>query len=116
MLYGASSMGMTLHFHYCCGKLKGIDLVAVQHHCYKNKTERVSNKSCCDNKEVSIKIDDAQFASATYHPSFHPESVTFNDLHLATIQVYRKSNSFQLQQDKLLPDKERIHWLCIYRI
>ena len=53
LVYGAASSGMTLHLHYCCGKLDKIDLAPVKHKGCGSE-HKLGKKSCCDNKELSI--------------------------------------------------------------
>ncbi len=55
LVYAISSSGTTLHIHYCCGKIDKIDFKADKRdHCPFDK--KLSQKSCCDNKEVEFKI------------------------------------------------------------
>ena len=69
LVYGASSSGMTLHLHYCCGKLDRIDLSPVQHHC--GGESKVSKKSCCDNKELNFDLKADQTPVKVLVPAFH---------------------------------------------
>src|SRR5215217_4895397 len=72
IMYGASTYGMTLHFHYCCGKLKNIDFTSPKNnHCGRGKTHTMGSKPCCDNKQVEIKLKGEQAAAKTFHPAFH---------------------------------------------
>jgi hypothetical protein len=55
LAYGLSSTGMTLHLHYCCGKLDKVDFSGPgSRHCGKDCL--VKNKSCCDDKQIDLKI------------------------------------------------------------
>jgi len=55
MVYGLSSSGMTLQFHYCCGKLKSIQLSAVtEKQC--GMKHSMFNKPCCNDKQVEFKL------------------------------------------------------------
>jgi hypothetical protein len=56
IIYGANVSGMTLHFHYCCGKLKSIDLNAATKNCFGLMDHNMSKKKCCDNKQLTISI------------------------------------------------------------
>ena len=58
MLYTVSSTGMTLQFHYCCGKLKNIEVSAhpVKEDC--GKKHKMGSKACCETKEVKSDKDD----------------------------------------------------------
>ncbi len=49
---------MTLHFHYCCGKIDKVDFAPLK----KDNcpvTKHLDNKSCCDNKHIELKIKDS---------------------------------------------------------
>jgi hypothetical protein len=59
MVYGLSSTGMTINFHYCCGKLKKVEFSSAQLDCGM-KMKHSSGKKCCDNKQVDLKVKDAQ--------------------------------------------------------
>lgn len=53
--YGLSSFGMTLHIHYCCGKVDNVKLAPVKDHsCGVDKPGK--KKACCDDKQVDLKI------------------------------------------------------------
>lgn len=68
LVYGVSSSGMTLHLHYCCGKLDRIDLSPVQHHC--GGENKVSKKSCCDNRALTFDLKADQTAVKLLVPAF----------------------------------------------
>ena len=55
MVYGLSSTGMTVNFHYCCGKLKKVEFSAAEVECGM-KMKHTSSKKCCDNKQVELKV------------------------------------------------------------
>lgn len=55
MVYGLSSTGMTLHFHYCCGKLDKIDFNAPTKDNFP-LSSRFIQKNCCDSKTIEFKI------------------------------------------------------------
>ena len=55
MVYGLSSTGMTVNFHYCCGKLKKVEFSSKQVECGM-KMKHSSSKKCCDNKQVELKV------------------------------------------------------------
>lgn len=53
--FGFSSAGMTLHMHFCCGRIETVKLVPVNDdHCAVDQKKR--NNNCCDDKQVEIKI------------------------------------------------------------
>jgi hypothetical protein len=56
MLYGASSSGVTLQLHYCCGKFKNIEWKQVKDDgCGSEHT--MGAKPCCEYKAVSFSED-----------------------------------------------------------
>ncbi|HNP23004.1 MAG TPA: hypothetical protein PKM63_03295 [Panacibacter sp.] len=58
LIYSVSSTGMTLHFHYCCGKIDKIDLSPVKKdNCPEKK--HIDSKSCCDDRHIELKIKDS---------------------------------------------------------
>ena len=59
MIYGFSSTGMTVNFHYCCGKLKKVEFSSAQIECGM-KIKHNSSKKCCDNKQLDLKVKDDQ--------------------------------------------------------
>ncbi|RYY47385.1 MAG: hypothetical protein EOO06_12615 [Chitinophagaceae bacterium] len=117
LVYGLSSTGMTVHFQYCCGKLEKIDLVPpITNHCVGDKGNKIENKKCCDDKEVSLKISSEQSPAKILHPASFLIAIktVLPDLFL--------SSSFETK--KLLPEvfappplkKELTHLYCTYRI
>ena len=55
LVYSLSSTGMTVNFHYCCGKLKKVEFSSTQIACGM-KTKHSSSKKCCDNKQLELKV------------------------------------------------------------
>lgn len=97
IMYGTSSFGMTIHFHYCCGKLKKIDLTPPKESdCKAVSTHMMGAKRCCDNKQVELKIKSEQDASKVFHPSFH--------LDAAEPLQHNYSAFTPLQNKKLIPE------------
>jgi hypothetical protein len=58
-VYGLSSTGMTISFHYCCGKLKKVEFSSAQVECGM-KMKHSSGKKCCDNNQIDLKVKDDQ--------------------------------------------------------
>ena len=63
LMYGYSSLGMTIQFHYCCGKLESIK-VSPAHAVYCN--EDMGSKPCCEDKQVSSKHADHEFSTVVW--------------------------------------------------
>lgn len=55
LFYGLSSSGMSVTFHYCCGKLDDITFTSdFKNNCLDG--EHFSKQKCCDNKKVDLKL------------------------------------------------------------
>jgi len=75
-MYGTSSFGMTVHFHYCCGKLKAVDFQSPKKKdCPAGKMQHMGTKPCCDDTKVDVKLTGEQAPTAIFHPSFHTDAV-----------------------------------------
>lgn len=77
LIYGVSSPGATLYVHYCCGKIDKIDFTgSKKENCpFQNK---ISQKGCCDNKEVELKIKSDYKAETEVKAFFKVYDVTIN--------------------------------------
>jgi len=54
VFYALASFGISLHFFYCCGKLKSVSLTS---HVSETKDCPVQKgKNCCENKTVDAKV------------------------------------------------------------
>ena len=64
LIYGLSSSGMTLNFHYCCGQLETVDLSPVEKESCENCHDQVPAQnsviSCCENKAVDLRVSSEQ--------------------------------------------------------
>ena len=64
LVYGLSSSGMTVQFHYCCGKLKNIKLSSVtEKQC--GMKHSFGKKPCCDDRQIELKLKSDQKAEQT---------------------------------------------------
>jgi hypothetical protein len=63
--YCLASLGVSINYFYCCGKLKTVSLVAAIEE--KNCTGK-SEKGCCKNKTITVKlkIDQKESTHETY--------------------------------------------------
>ncbi len=59
LLYILSSSGVAIKAHYCCGKLKSVNLVL------NSADEKECNKKCCWDKLAFYKVDDTENATST---------------------------------------------------
>lgn len=66
LLYIISSSGVAIKAHYCCGKLKSLNLVL------HSDEEKNCSKRCCWDKLAFYKVDDTENSSSTitFSPSF----------------------------------------------
>jgi hypothetical protein len=86
VLYSATSFGMTLHMHYCCGKLDKVSFSSKSSYNCKFYKATINSKSCCDNKDFEIKMKIDQEASSNHFVSF--EQQPFVSLHLYTSHLF----------------------------
>lgn len=55
LVYSLSSSGMSVTFHYCCGKLDDITFTSdYKKNCLDGK--HFSKQKCCDNKKLDLKL------------------------------------------------------------
>jgi hypothetical protein len=93
MVYGVSSMGMTVHFHYCCGKLKTVDLTpAKADKCLKKSSYGSNSKPCCEEQKVELKIKDDQSAAKVFNSLAYQEAVNpnYEEHFINSPEVHRK--------------------------
>ena len=69
LVYGLPSTGASLHLHFCCGKLDDVSF-SVKHKpgCTK---QGASNKICCNNVALDLKIDADQQPASKVMPVFN---------------------------------------------
>ena len=67
LFYIISSSGVAIRAHYCCGKLRSLNLVL-----NSSEDKECKKKACCSDKLAFYKIDDTENASSviTFSPSF----------------------------------------------
>ena len=76
LVYGYSATGMTLHLHYCCGKLKSIEWSPVgDNEC--GKKHNMGTKPCCETKQISSsKSTDQEYSLIVTEPvQFSKEAI-----------------------------------------
>ncbi len=56
-VYGFSASGMTVQFHYCCGKFKNVDWTPVKRSGCGNE-HKMGSKPCCETKQVIANASD----------------------------------------------------------
>ncbi len=116
--FGFSSAGMTLHVHFCCGRLDMVKLVPVNDdHCPIDHKERQNN--CCDDKQVEIKIkEDYKNEKSTQLKLKGHESDGYSMPAAARIANPIKSglNSITTNSPAASPPLKIYKANCIYRI
>ncbi|MFL5773205.1 MAG: HYC_CC_PP family protein [Flavisolibacter sp.] len=65
LVYGLSSMGMTIHAHYCCGELEKIGLQATVCKMDCPASTEINGKSCCDEKQVQLSLK-SEYSNAKF--------------------------------------------------
>ena len=106
-------MGMSLHLHYCCGKLDKVDLSSIEHNC-SNKLQ-FKDKSCCDDRQIDLKIKTAYNLEKFVQSQFHFDAITALQIEASPIAPTKSS--------RLIPEvfappplKDRTVLFCVYRI
>lgn len=84
-LYLASSLGITVHVHYCMGKIEGISLLQGEKErcgrCGMKKAE--SKKGCCNDKYKTFKVTDHKLCEKANN-----QSNIFFSASIPTITLY----------------------------
>jgi len=117
LVYALPSTGASLQLHFCCGKLDDVSL-SVKHKpgCAK---QEASNKVCCNNVEVDLKIDADQQLLAKLMLQLNagpalPAATHYWLQHLPALLVYtaHKSNGPPLAEGQLPTYIKN----CVFRI
>jgi hypothetical protein len=58
LMYGLSSFGITVHIHYCCGKIDAVNLSPVKKDNCPVK-DKAAGRKCCDDRQIELKIKDS---------------------------------------------------------
>ena len=118
IMYGASTYGMTLHFHYCCGKLKNIDFTSPKNkHCGRGKTHTMGSKPCCDNKQVEIKLKGEQTPAKILQALFHSDALKpFHQEYFILSPVESKKLVPEIFAPPPAPSQPLFILNCVFRI
>ncbi|MGZ8560130.1 MAG: HYC_CC_PP family protein [Flavisolibacter sp.] len=60
---------MTLHFHFCCGQLKTVDLTEPEDSNCHGKSANSMDPKCCDDQKVEIKLKGEQHGATVFSPT-----------------------------------------------
>lgn len=91
--YSFSSIGVTVNYFYCCGKLKTVSLK--QNNSDKKKCKKKKGKKCCENKLVDIKIKGEQKQSPKFDfklPTIVAENACYNNYSTVSIANFSVQN------------------------
>jgi hypothetical protein len=116
LVYGLSSTGATIQFHYCCGKLKTIKLTQVAQKECGMKHSAPGKRKCCDDKQIELKIKaDQKAEQAVKFTSWSP-SIAKQEL---PIVVEKPVVSKAIVQEVFAPPplgNTLYIFYCVYRI
>ncbi len=117
LVYGTSAIGITVHLHFCCGKLKNIEFTSSKEKtCDSHNGHKMGSKPCCDKKDISIKIEGEQTLNKAVSHTFQPETAlpALTQLFVSSPQVAKKILPVAFAPPPA--DKDRNIFYCIYRI
>lgn len=118
MVYGLSSSGMTVQFHYCCGKLKSVELKPAEPTTCKHGKHKMTGKKCCESKTVELKVKKDQKAEGTTSLKFFNQLAETRDFVYepdSVIRIIRQLSPVAFAPPPDLPTSLFILY-CVYRI
>ena len=117
LVYGVTSFGMTLHMHYCCGKLDKVSLSSKEIKSCKFETT-IHSKGCCDNKNYELKIKADQEPGSRQPTTFLFQTPTLFPLYLSNLLTLEKRPVTLLSNGPpiIFSDTPLFIKYCIYRI
>ena len=118
LVYAASSSGMTLYIHYCCGKVENLGLTPVAgKKCGERSETSLAKPPCCEDKTVSFSLKADQVPAKFVAPSSPAASLAANlpGLLLST-PIHSENRVQEVFAPPPLPAKDLTHLYCIYRI
>lgn len=116
MVYGLSSSGMTLHFHYCCGQLEKIDLVPAKKSGCENGHKNLHSKPCCENKSVELKVNSDQKVTSISLNNLESPSLPVRETALVPDVNYQVKAPIPNSGPPLLYSPSLIVLNCVFRI
>jgi hypothetical protein len=66
LVYGLSSMGMSVNLHFCCGKLDDISFSLPKEKSCAKDHDTIAKKHCCDDKHLEFKLKADQEPTAKW--------------------------------------------------
>lgn len=117
VFYLSSSLGATIHLHYCMDKLVGFGLNNTdEKECSKCGMKEVSSNGCCKDDQKQVKIESDQKATESPIFSFHHFSdvtiVPFSEFQIVSSIV----SSFRLPYSNGPPKHQATNLYLVNRI
>lgn len=116
MVYGLSSSGMTLHFHYCCGQLENIDLDPVEASDCGKDHKSLHGKPCCEVKSVELKVSSDQKISSISLNNPECPSIPFREIPFGPAVNFSEPEFCLASGPPLIYEPSLIILNCVYRI
>lgn len=99
MVYGLAAFGVSLHYSYCCGKLKEVS-VKLDNPPVDHKCPMKGDKDCCKEKTVDLKLNQQQQVSQQV--VFEPQLFAID---LNPIVFNWNENIITAPQSKFIPNR-----------
>ena len=115
-MYGASSSGMTIHFHFCCGQLENIDFRPVSKKCDMDGDHAMGTWPCCESQALSLHIEEDQAIAKNLIKVLQPEIGNLSQTLLFTPSKLEETKRPSYLLPPPLLKEDIIHLFCIYRI
>lgn len=117
LIYGSSSSGMTLHFHYCCGKLAKVDLEPIEKKDCKGEHKELKRSSCCESQSLELKLSDDQQFREWQQPDFKAISPEPCSIQIASSAIQPDpASSKPICNSPPLPCQALFIYYCVFRI
>lgn len=116
LIYGSTSFGMNLYFHFCCPD--PVEQAAVaKHACCDKQTSQQGDDTCCNDRVIDFKIngeyDNAKVINFTF---FQFDAVKPGATEIS-FERYSGIQNFQPALFTSIPfQKDRNQLFCVYRI
>lgn len=122
VLFISTSMGMTVHMHYCMDKLVAVKLWHTDKQddaCSNCGMKKGSKKGCCKDEHKVVKTDNYQKTDVTQIPVFENFPLSLPPQPFALDAIIYASRVKQLPYSNAPPDRSTVPIYirnCVYRI
>ncbi|MFY7965550.1 MAG: HYC_CC_PP family protein [Chitinophagaceae bacterium] len=121
LIYSLTSVGTTIHAHYCMGEYMGSSLFhSKENKCEKCGMTKAKSKGCCkdEQKYVSLKSEHNQTKVSAVITNFFAEApVPFLITYNIVAVTYPTTTASTIPHPPSLIHKQRLHLLnCVFRI